>query len=150
MADPAFAQKMAIEQLLAASSNLYWEYRQRGDRFFKCAPCPCQRLEHCARFCSCMPSTRVQQQTSPSSVRFVHHLDEATCDRELDLVAVNTLSVAAATGALVWLVAPSRSFGTLHKSSWQNMLHNLPHNVFDTSTPLRKYTLGSRAGGLAW
>ena len=35
MADPAFAQKMVIEQLLAASSNLYWEYRQRGDRFFK-------------------------------------------------------------------------------------------------------------------
>ena len=79
-----------------------------------------------------------------------HPDEEGLLHRELDLVAVNTLSVAAATGALVWLVAPSRSFGALHKASWQNMLHNLPHNVFDTSTPLRKYTLGSRAGGLAW
>ena len=41
MADPAFAQKLVIEQALAAGSNLYWEYRQRGSRFFQCAPC-CQ------------------------------------------------------------------------------------------------------------
>ena len=65
-------------------------------------------------------------------------------------MAINTLSLMAATGGLVWLVAPSRSFGALHKSSWQNMLHNLPHNVFDASTPLRKFSLGSRVGGLAW
>ena len=65
-------------------------------------------------------------------------------------MAINTVSLALATGTLVWLVAPSRSFGALHKSSWQNMRHNLPHNVFDSSTPLRKFTVGSRVGGLAW
>ena len=63
MADPAFAQKMAIEQLLAASSNLYWEYRQRGDRFFKCAAPPvstCTTTVTLPAQCwsrSCMPST---------------------------------------------------------------------------------------------
>ena len=37
MADPAFAQKLVIEGALAAGTSLYWEYRQRGDRFVKCA-----------------------------------------------------------------------------------------------------------------
>lgn len=53
MADPAFAQKLAMEQLFTVGLSLAYEYRQRGDRFLS----------------------------------------------ELDLVAINTLSLAVATGA---------------------------------------------------
>jgi hypothetical protein len=103
MADPAFPQKMLMEQLITIGSSLYWEARQRGDRFHK----------------------------------------------ELDFVAINTLSLAAATGAMVWLVSPNRSVGAISKQPWQNMLHNLPNHVFDASTPYRQYSLQSRAAGLA-
>lgn len=67
MADPAFVQKMCIEQMLTIGCNVSWEYQQRRDRFWK----------------------------------------------ELDFVAINTLSLMAATGGLVWLMAPNRASGVL-------------------------------------
>ena len=102
MADPAFVQKMLVEQVISVSSNLAWEARQRGENFTK----------------------------------------------ELDLVAINTLSVAAATGALVWLIAPNRSYGAVHKFPWQNMLQSMPNNLFDASTPYRQFSMGNRAASL--
>ena len=69
--------------------------------------------------------------------------------KELDLVALNTLSLMGATGAMVWLTAPNRSYGAVHKFPWQNMLHNLPNHVFDASTPYRRFSLASRVGSLA-
>lgn len=33
MADPAFVQKLAIEELLTIGSSLLWEYQQRRERF---------------------------------------------------------------------------------------------------------------------
>jgi hypothetical protein len=102
MADPAFAQKMLIEQGLTAGLSLWWEAQQRGERF-----------------------------TS-----------------ELDLVALNTVALMGATGALVWLVAPSRSYGAVHKFPWQNVLHNLPNNAFDASTPYRRFSVGSRVASI--
>ena len=101
MADPAFAQKLLIEEAITICASLAWEVRQRRERF----------------------------------------------GRELDFVAINTLSLAAATGALVWLVSPNRSVGALHKFSWQNYLHRLPNHVFDASTPLNRLTAGARAAG---
>ena len=68
--------------------------------------------------------------------------------RELDLVALNTVSLMAATGAMVYLTAPSRSYGAVHKYPWQNALHNLPNHVFDANTPYRRYSLVSRAASL--
>jgi len=68
--------------------------------------------------------------------------------RELDLVAVNTLSLCAANAAAVWMVSPDRSFGAPHKMPWQKMLHSLPNNIFDMSGPQRAYTTGSRAASL--
>jgi hypothetical protein len=68
---------------------------------------------------------------------------------ELDFVAINTLCLTAATTALVWSVSPNRSFGAPHKMPWQNMLQQLPNNVFDVSGPQRAYTAGTRATGLA-
>lgn len=35
MADPAFVQKMCIEQLLTIGCSLRWEYQQRRERFWK-------------------------------------------------------------------------------------------------------------------
>ncbi len=102
MADPAFVQKMLVEQVISVSSSLAWEARQRGENFTK----------------------------------------------ELDLVAINTLSVAAATGALVWLIAPNRSYGAVHKFPWQNMLQSMPNNLFDASTPYRQFSMGNRAASL--
>ena len=67
MADPAFVQKLAVEEVLTIGSSLLWEVRQRRERFTK----------------------------------------------ELDFVAINTLSLAAATGALVWLMSPNRASGVL-------------------------------------
>lgn len=103
MADPAFAQKMVIEQAIAISSSLFWEFRQRGENFTK----------------------------------------------ELDLALINTVSVAASTAALVWLIAPTRSYGAVHKFPWQNMLSSMPNNLFDASTPHRRFSYGNRAASLA-
>lgn len=68
--------------------------------------------------------------------------------KELDFVAVNTLAAGASAAALVWLTAPNRSYGAVHKMPWQNMLHNMPNNLFDASTPLRTYSNSNRAAGL--
>ena len=35
MADPAFAQKLAMESLFTVGTSLAWEYSQRGDRFLR-------------------------------------------------------------------------------------------------------------------
>lgn len=67
MADPAFVQKLAIEEALTIGSSLAWEWQQRRERFV----------------------------------------------RELDFVAINTLSLAGATAALVWLMSPNRASGML-------------------------------------
>lgn len=101
MADPAFLQKLLMEQAITVASSVWWEAEQRGDAF----------------------------------------------GRELDLVAINTLSLCAANAALVWMVSADRSFGTPHRMPWQKALHSLPNNLFDRSGPQRVYTSGSRAAG---
>lgn len=103
MADPAFMQKLLIEQVLTIGSSIAWEWQQRG-----------QRLR-----------------------------------QELDLAAINTLCLAAGSAAMVWMSAPTRSHGSLGKMPWQAMLHAMPNNVFDASTPLRNYNSGTRAGAFA-
>lgn len=102
MADPAFAQKLVLENILALGASLTYELRARGHRF----------------------------------------------GDELDFVAINTLGLMAATSTVVWLLAPSRSFGSVRKFPWQSMLDMLPNNVFDTSGPLRNYTSQSRVASL--
>ena len=96
MADPAFLQKLLMEQAITVGSSVWWEAQQRGDRF----------------------------------------------GRELDLVAVNTLSLCAANAAAVWMVSPDRSFGAPHKMPWQKMLHSLPNNIFDMCAACLDSALG--------
>jgi hypothetical protein len=99
MADPAFMQKLAVEQAITVVASLAYEARARGDAFW----------------------------------------------RELDLVALNTLSLAAANAAVVYLVAPTRAAPAPARHAWQNSLARLPNNVFEGTTPLRAVTAGSRA-----
>jgi hypothetical protein len=101
MADPAFVQKLAIEQSLAFTVSMLHEWRTRGEAF----------------------------------------------KNELDLAVINSMGFAAAVGATVWVTAPSRAMGAVHKFPWQKMLAELPHCVFDASGPLRAYTPAARVGG---
>lgn len=101
MADPAFVQKMLLEQTFAIGSSLYHEASVRGKNFRK----------------------------------------------EWDLVLINTLGFAAATAATTWMVAPTRSYGGVHKFPWQQMLADLPQCVFDKSVPLRHYSKQARVTG---
>ncbi len=102
MADPAFMQKLALEQMITISCSILYEARVRGDRFWK----------------------------------------------ELDLVALNTLTLAAANAAVVGLVAPTRAAPAPGRHEWQNMLAKLPNNVFESTTPLKAYTTNSRVASL--
>ncbi|GBF88786.1 hypothetical protein Rsub_01687 [Raphidocelis subcapitata] len=101
MADPAFVQKLVIEQALAFTASMLHEWRVRGESFRS----------------------------------------------ELDLALINSMGLAAAVGATVWVTAPSRAIGAVHKFPWQRMLAGLPHCVFDASGPLRSYTPAARVGG---
>lgn len=98
MADPAFMQKLALEQVITIGASLMYEARVRGDKFWE----------------------------------------------QFDLVAVNTLTLAAANAAVVYLVAPTRAAPAPAKHEWQNMLSKLPNNVFEGTTPLRSYSNNSR------
>lgn len=101
MADPAFVQKLVIEQAMAVTASLIYEWRARGANF----------------------------------------------KDELDLVAINTIGLAAASSAALWIVTPSRSYGSLSKLPWQQMLAELPNCVFDKSGPLKHYTQATRVSG---
>lgn len=102
MADPAFMQKLALEQMITISCSIIYEARVRGDRFWK----------------------------------------------ELDLVALNTLTLAAANAAVVGFVAPTRAAPAPARHEWQNMLSKLPNNVFESTTPLKSYSTNSRVASL--
>jgi len=65
--------------------------------------------------------------------------------QEWDLALTNVLTLSAANLALVWMLAPCRSYGVAHKSSLTRILHDLPNNVFDREGPLRTYTKATRA-----
>ena len=68
--------------------------------------------------------------------------------KELDLVVTNTLCLAAANAAVVYLVAPTRAAPAPARHAWQNSLARLPNNVFEGTTPLRAVTGSGRAAAL--
>ena len=61
---------------------------------------------------------------------------------------LNTLCLMGASSAVVWGIAPNRSFGA-PRLPFQASLARLPSNVFDVCGPQRQYTLGSRAASFA-
>lgn len=62
-------------------------------------------------------------------------------------MAINTLSLAAANAAVVYLVSPTRAAPAPGRWEWQSALARLPNNVFETSLPQRAVSNGSRAAG---
>mmetsp|Transcript_5869 Transcript_5869/g.14910 ORF Transcript_5869/g.14910 Transcript_5869/m.14910 type:complete len:522 (+) Transcript_5869:208-1773(+) len=67
---------------------------------------------------------------------------------EWDLAAANILQLSVANAMVVWCLAPTRSFGAVHKFGWQRAMEAIPNNAFDKCGPLRQYTLATRAGSV--
>ena len=61
------------------------------------------------------------------------------------LIIAPLLPAQAANAALVWSMAPDRSYGNPSKMPWQQMLAQLPNNVWDKCHPQRQYTRPLRA-----
>jgi len=68
---------------------------------------------------------------------------------EADLATVSVAGQLGANAAAVWLLAPSRTYGSPTSNAAQRLLQSLPNNVFDASGPLRQYTLATRVGSAA-
>ena len=69
---------------------------------------------------------------------------------EADLAVANVLTQLLGNAALVWSLAPTRSYGAAHKHAWQRAVAGLPNYVFDSCGPLRQYTRASRSGALLY
>lgn len=75
---------------------------------------------------SCEPAPSAPSRFSATQAPYLHshclpRLPLSIPQDELDLVLINTLGMAAATGATAWLVAPSRSYGSIQKFPWQQV-----------------------------
>lgn len=64
--------------------------------------------------------------------------------QEWDLALINVLTAAACNAAVVWSLAPCRSYGNTFRFDLQNTLQKLPNNVFEKSYPLREFDLQKR------
>jgi hypothetical protein len=69
---------------------------------------------------------------------------------EAELASANVLTLLASNAALVWCLAPTRSYGAAHKHAWQRAVASLPNYVFDSCGPLRQYTKLSRTSALLY
>lgn len=64
--------------------------------------------------------------------------------QEWDLALINVLTAAACNAAVVWSLAPCRSYGNTFRFDLQNTLQKLPNNVFEKSYPLREFDMQKR------
>ncbi|KAI7726803.1 hypothetical protein M8C21_021027, partial [Ambrosia artemisiifolia] len=63
---------------------------------------------------------------------------------EWDLALINVLTVTACNAAVVWSLAPCRSYGNTFRFDLQNTLQKLPNNVFEKSYPMREFDMQKR------
>ena len=56
-----------------------------------------------------------------ASLYYEYRLRGERFQKELDLALINSVGMAAATAATVWLLAPTRSYGSVHKFPWQQV-----------------------------
>ncbi|KAL3691714.1 hypothetical protein R1sor_005365 [Riccia sorocarpa] len=73
----------------------------------------------------------------------IHHRGKRLKD-EWHLAAANVLTMSACNMAMVWCLAPSRSYGQTFRFDWQNALQKLPNHAFDVSYPLREFDRNKR------
>lgn len=64
--------------------------------------------------------------------------------QEWDLALINVLTAAACNAAVVWSLAPCRSYGNTFQFDLQNTLQKLPNNVFEKSYPFREFDMQKR------
>uniref|UniRef100_A0A0D6R078 Uncharacterized protein n=1 Tax=Araucaria cunninghamii TaxID=56994 RepID=A0A0D6R078_ARACU len=64
--------------------------------------------------------------------------------REWDLALINVLTVSICNAAIVWTLAPCRSYGNTFRFNLENTLQKLPNNIFERSYPLREFDLQKR------
>lgn len=67
---------------------------------------------------------------------------------EWGLALINVLTAAACNAAVVWTLAPSRSYGNTFRFDLQNTLQKLPNNIFERSYPLREFDWQKRIHSL--
>ncbi|XP_057850083.2 protein RETICULATA-RELATED 1, chloroplastic [Cryptomeria japonica] len=63
---------------------------------------------------------------------------------EWDLALINVLTASVCNAAIVWTLAPCRSYGTTFRFNLQNTLQKLPNNIFERNYPLREFDLQKR------
>eukprot|EP00250_Pteridium_aquilinum_P005022 c15185_g1_i1 orf=381-1931(-) len=63
---------------------------------------------------------------------------------EWGLAAVNILSLCLCNAAIVWSLAPCRSYGSTFKFNLQNTIQKLPNNVFERSYAFREFDVTKR------
>lgn len=54
------------------------------------------------------------------------------------------LTASICNAAVVWTLAPCRSYGNTFRFSLENTLQKLPNNIFERSYPLREFDLQKR------
>eukprot|EP01018_Ginkgo_biloba_P038815 Gb_39150 [translate_table: standard] len=64
--------------------------------------------------------------------------------QEWDLALLNVLTVSVCNAAIVWSLAPCRSYGNTFHFNLQNTLQKLPNNIFERSYPLREFDMQKR------
>ncbi|KAM0945664.1 hypothetical protein DsansV1_C10g0105111 [Dioscorea sansibarensis] len=63
---------------------------------------------------------------------------------EWDLALINVLTAAACNVAIIWSLAPCRSYGSTFQFDLQNTIQKLPNNIFERSYPFREFDLQKR------
>ena len=159
MADPAFMQKLVLEQMITVSSSLIYEAKDRGGRFWQeldLVAVNVMRLS-AGEARGCAVGGVVPFLGGPQvccGVKLCKHCDvlPAACQpcRAVHRPLLTNPNLPPpppppANMALVYLMAPTRAARIPRRFAWQNMLDNLPNNVFEVATPLREYTTRSRA-----
>jgi hypothetical protein len=119
LADPSFLHKMTFELLATVSSSVWWEMKNRKERYV---------------VISMLSKTRffgiyLIQSYIFLGVRF---------QQEWDLVFLNVLSATVCNLAVFCSLAPCRSY----------MINKLPNNIFEKSYPMRQFDLLNRTQSL--
>lgn len=73
----------------------------------------------------------------------IKHRKERLKD-EWDLAAINILTLSLCNAAIVWSLAPCRSYGSTFKFNLQNTIQKLPNNVFERSYAFREFDMAKR------
>ncbi|MCO5550475.1 hypothetical protein L7F22_003962 [Adiantum nelumboides] len=63
---------------------------------------------------------------------------------EWGLAAVNIFSMSLCNAAIVWSLAPCRSYGSTFKFNLQNTIQKLPSNIFERSYAFREFDMAKR------